>query len=136
MVVTRAIRDEGTSSHYFPSEVKLESTVKLRNIMVRILEREKLCFHVGSVWTTDGVYRETKKKYLKYRSENVLVVNMETSALYAVAKYRNVEIASLQVVSDTLSEKGWSPAFQNERVIKGFKRLISCAVEGLSTSNS
>jgi len=38
--------------------------------------------------TTDGVHRETRGKPAKFRKFGVLAVNMETSALYAVAKHR------------------------------------------------
>ena len=134
IVVTEAVRDEGTSQHYFPPEVRLESTGRLREAVVKALEEETLPFHVGPIWTTDGVYRETKGKLLKFKRQGVLAVDMETSALFAVAKHRGAEIASVQVISDILSETKWFPAFRQENVLGGLRRLFSCVIEALSRS--
>jgi uridine phosphorylase len=134
LVVTEAIRDEGTSNHYFSPEVKLESNEDLRKRIIEVLEEEKLHFRTGSVWTTDGVYRETKSKFLRFRDQGVLAVDMETSALFAVAKYRKMQIASMQVVSDILSESGWLPAFKHKEVAIGLQKAITCAVHALSKS--
>lgn len=134
IVVTEAMRDEGASNHYFPERVKLESSERLRTAIIRSLEAEKQRFHSGPVWTTDGAYRETRRKFRKFRNNGALVVNMETSALFAVAKYRQVNIASLQVVSDILSETGWSPAFRHESVTAAFSKTVHCGIEALSTA--
>jgi len=132
VVVKKALRDEGTSLHYFPSEKEFEPSEKLRERLIKILMEKKLRYRVGSVWTTDGVYRETKSKFLKFRELGVLGVNMETSALFAVAKYRNVQIASIQVISDILSEKGWLPAFSHVNVVENLKKAIEHAIECLA----
>jgi len=36
---------------------------------------------------------------------------MEASALFAVAKYRNVDIAAIFSISDSLAELKWKPKF-------------------------
>ncbi len=131
-VVSEALRDEGTSSHYLPPEDRLESSERLRELLVQQLASEKIRHTVGSVWTTDGVYRETRGKFLKYSGQGVLAVDMETSALFAVAKHRNVEIASAQVISDVLSTEGWFPAFRHQAVSNSLKRLISSTVKALT----
>lgn len=132
IVVTEAIRDEGTSHHYLPLKVKVESSLKLRSKLIRHLTERKIKHFVGSVWSTDGVYRETRKKFFKFRDSGVLAVNMETSAVFAVAKYRNVEAASAQVVSDVLSETGWLQAFGHQQVRKNARILIKAVLEALS----
>ena len=132
VVVTEAVRDEGTSSHYLPSEVRLESSVKLRELLVQQLTADGIEHKTGPVWTTDGVYRETRGKFLKFSGRGVLAVNMETSALFAVAKYRNVEIASAQVISDVLSMEGWFPAFRHQTVSSSLKRLLASTAKALA----
>jgi len=57
---------------------------------------------------------------------------METSAIFAVAKYRNVEAASAQVVSDVLSETGWLQAFEHQQVRENAKILLEAVLEALS----
>ncbi len=132
LVVTEAIRDEGTSNHYFQPEVRLKASPKLRKLLIQRLNIKGIKHQVGSVWTTDGAYRETKSKLLKFRSQGALAVNMETSALFAVAKYRNIEIASAQVISDVLSEEGWQPAFRHEKVSGSLQTLLSMVIEALA----
>jgi len=131
VVVSEAARDEGTSRHYFPQNVELKASLRLRNLLAGVLSEKGLQYRAGPVWTTDGVYRETKEKLLRFRRKGVLGVDMETSALFAVAKYRGVEMASAQVVSDVLSEEGWLPAFRHKPVREGLKALIECVVEAL-----
>ena len=132
VIVTNAIRDEGTSHHYFPRKVKVESSKSLRDKLYEQLDREGVKHYLGSVWSTDGVYRETRSKFLKLKKQGVLAVNMETSAIFAVAKYRSVEAASLQVISDILSEKGWLPAFHHETVKENTKIAVKTALKALS----
>jgi uridine phosphorylase len=132
IVVTEVIRDEGTSYHYFPPEVKVESSEDLRDKLLKQLNMKGAKYYCGKVWSTDGVYRETRGKFLKFKRVGVLAVNMETSAIFAVSKYRGVKTASVQVVSDVLSETGWLPAFEHEAVREGVKIAINAALEALS----
>lgn len=132
IVVTEAIRDEGTSHHYLLPKVKVESSPRLRSKLIKHLNERKIKHFVGSVWSTDGVYRETRKKFFKFRDSDVLAVNMETSTIFAVARYRNVEAASAQIVSDVLSETGWLQAFGHQQVREKGRILVKAVLEALS----
>ncbi len=134
VIVTEAIRDEGTSYHYLPPEVRVESSARLRDKLIDRLNEEKIKYFVGSVWSTDGVYRETRGKFRKFKNAKVLAVNMETSAVFAVARYRNVEAASAQVISDILTESGWLQAFEHQSVKESTKALLRVVLEVLSGS--
>ena len=124
VVVTEAMRDEGTSYHYLPPKMKVEASAQLREKLVKRLEEGKIRHFIGPVCSTDGVYRETRGKFRKFRDSGVLVVNMETSAIFAVAKYRNVEAASAQVISDVLTETGWIQAFEHQSVRENTEILL------------
>jgi len=134
IVVTEAIRDEGTSYHYLPPEVKVESSIQLRNGLIKHLNEKKIRHFVGPVWTTDGAYRETRGKFRRFKDSSVLAVDMETSAIFAVAKYRNVEAASALVISDILSENGWLQAFEHQSVRESTEILLKAVLEVLSES--
>ena len=134
VVITEAIRDEGTSYHYLPSETKVEASAQLREKLIKHLEERKIRHFIGPVWSTDGVYRETRGKFRKFRDNGVLVVNMETSAIFAVAKYRNVEAASAQVISDVLTETGWIQAFEHQSVRENTEVLLRAVLMILSES--
>jgi uridine phosphorylase len=132
VVITEAIRDEGTSYHYFSSEVEVESDALLRDKLIERLRRRGIRHFVGPVWSTDGAYRETRGKLRKFRDSGVLAVDMETSAVFAVAKYRNVRAASAQVISDVLTENGWKLYLDHQSVRENMETLLENVVEVIS----
>jgi purine-nucleoside phosphorylase len=58
---------------------------------------------------------------------------METSAIFAVAKFRNVDAASAQVTSDVLAETGWLQAFEHKSVRENANVLLEAVLETFST---
>jgi uridine phosphorylase len=133
VVIAEAIRDEGTSQHYLPSKEKTVPSERLRSRLVDQLDEEKVGHFVGSVWSTDGVYRETRSKFRKFRKAGVLCVDMETSAVFAVAKYRNVEAASAQVISDIVTENEWQPHFRHQSVRENAEVLLRAVLKTLAS---
>lgn len=134
-VVTGAECDEGTSCHYFPADVKLKCSEVMRRRIEGYFDTQGIKYHKGSVWTTDAPYRETREKFRRFQKAGVLGVNMETSALLAVARYRNVQLSSIQVVSDVLSDHGWLIAFGSREVQNSMKQAIKGALEALTSSS-
>jgi uridine phosphorylase len=132
IIVAEAICDEGTTCQYFPNLQRLTTPPLLKRQLIKTLNKCHVNHQIGAVLTTDGVYRETKNKLAKFRKMGVLAVNMETSALYAVAKHRGVEIASALVVSDLLTESGWQPAFGDKQVWNSTEILLRSIVEAIS----
>lgn len=109
-----AFSDEGTTKHYFKSSPKFNSSRGLTARLAKSLQDEALEYVLGDAWTTDAPYRETAEKVASFRKKGAIVVNMESSAVFAIAKYRGVDAASAQIVSDVVSTAGWNPAFHNE----------------------
>ena len=111
VVCDGAVRDEGTSHHYAPAHVTARPSRALTRWVERTLVRAGLAFRVGPSWTTDAPYRETRAELRRYRREGVLTVDMEASALFVFARFRRVRAASVFVISDVLTERGWDPHF-------------------------
>jgi uridine phosphorylase len=132
VVVTGAIRDEGTSNHYFPPDVKVEADSVLRDELIAHLKEKGIRHFVGAVWSTDGPYRETRGKFRKFKDSGVLAVDMETSAVFAIAKYRKVRAASAQVISDVLTENGWKLAFGHQSVKQSTETLLRNVLKVIS----
>jgi uridine phosphorylase len=127
----KAIRDEGTSYHYFPHGRYIYPDNGLTEDFGKSLADSKLQFQKGATWTIDAPYRETKAEIRHYKKNGVKTVEMEASALFAVAKFRKVKIASAFVVSDVLGEKKWDPQFTARHVISRLNKLFDVAVEHL-----
>jgi len=129
IVVDRAIRDEGTSSHYIPHSKYSYPSKTLTNKLEDILKKSKINYKKGTTWTTDAPFRETYAEIKKYQKEKVLTVEMEASAIFAIAKCRKVNAASLITISDHLGELEWKPNFhlQDEHL----QKLVDIAIEVL-----
>lgn len=129
VVVDRAIRDEGTSSHYIPHSKYASPSKTLTNKLEKVLKKLKLKYTVGTTWTIDAPYRETKAEVKKYKKEGVLTVEMEAAALFAIAKCRKVNVASIITVSDHLCELEWKPNFH--LVENNLKQLVNISIDVL-----
>ena len=68
-----------------------------------LFETQSIQYFEGNHWTTDAIYRETFSKIEKYSSEGIITVDMELSALTAVAKFRSCLLAAILLVTDVLS---------------------------------
>ena len=132
VVITETVCDEGTSRHYLSPKAKAVPSERMKNKLIDQLDKEKVRHFVGSVWSTDGVYRETLSKFRKLRNAGVLCVDMETSAILAVAKYRKVEAASAQVISDIVTENEWQPHFRHQSVTKNTEILLRAVLKTLA----
>jgi uridine phosphorylase len=111
IVCDKAIRDEGTSYHYLEGEKYAYPSENLKQTIVKTIEKLGKDYTLGTSWTTDAVFRETVKEIDHYKVEGVSTVDMEASAIFAVAKYLNVEAASIFTISDHIGEKEWKPYF-------------------------
>jgi uridine phosphorylase len=126
---TEAIREEGTSYHYFPPNVAVKPDQAIQNVIRGCLERKNIAYHQGKIWTTDAIYRETKGKVKKYQAQGVLGVEMELAALFAFGMVRQVAVGALLVVADELTTEKWRPLFSAPRLIKGVHRARKAVVE-------
>lgn len=103
----RAIREEGVSFHYAPPSREIEANVGTLGMMQRFFTEKKLAHITGKVWTTDAFFRETPDKVARYRSEGCLAVEMECSALAAVAQFRKKRVAQFLYAADNLDGAVW-----------------------------
>jgi uridine phosphorylase len=126
-----AFRDEGTSYHYLPGGGLVYPSETLTRRLRSSLESRGLAFRSGPSWTTDAIYRETSSEVLLHAGKGALVVEMEASALFAVARFRSCLIAACFSVSDTLAELAWRPEFHAEPTKEGLEALFGAALEAI-----
>ncbi len=131
LLCNRAIRDEGVSHHYLPSAKYAEPSASSTSLLAGALDRAGLSFTAGCSWTIDTPFRESVEEARQYQAEGVLCVEMEAAALFAVAAFRSVHIASALVVSDLLDAEEWRPHMKHEATTTGLARLYDAALESL-----
>lgn len=109
VVVTDAVRDEGTSYHYLPASAgrTVAASAAACDALEAELRARGVPFERGRTWTTDGIFRETRAKVAARRAEGCLTVDMEASALFAVAAFRGATIGQLLYCGDDLSTETW-----------------------------
>ena len=106
VVVTRAIRDEGTSYHYLPPAETVDATPKLSQLLESELKELSLPVLSGLTWTTDAPYRETKKQLSEYAKVGVLAVEMQAASLLAFAKAYQFPVGVVAYVTNGIDQTG------------------------------
>ena len=122
---TAALIDEGTTRNYVePASGQSKPALSMLTAFEQVFQANRIDYHSGKIWTTDAVYRETPEKVGNFQQQGVLAVEMEVSALFSVAQFRQVELGAMLVVSDELSTLKWRPGFKDKRFAAG--RQTAC----------
>ncbi|HUX38906.1 MAG TPA: nucleoside phosphorylase [Rectinemataceae bacterium] len=132
VLCVEALRDEGSSYHYAPEGARALPDEALTARLAAALAAQGLEARPAVSWTTDAIYRETPLEVARHRDAGAHVVEMEASALFTIAKFRNVPIAACFSVSDTLAELAWRPEFHAETTEEGLEKLFEAALGSLS----
>ena len=109
-----AYRDEGTSYHYYPESETIDLNPKYREEFINILNEFGFDYTIGSTWTTDAFYRETKDKIKYYKDLKAKTVEMEGSVIAAVCNYLNIDYFTFYYAGDNLDGVEW-----DERSLSG-----------------
>lgn len=118
IIPTRAIRDEGTSYHYAPASDYIDVNKKYIPEFIEVLKECGYPYVMGTTWTTDAFYRETRGKVAKRKEMGAVCVEMECSAMQAMCDLRGVEFFQFLYAGDNLDHSTWDP-----RSLSGTSRL-------------
>ena len=130
IIPTSAIRDEGTSYHYKPASDEIEINAKCVNIIEQFIKSKEISYHKGKTWTTDGLYRETKDKVEMRKRQGAITVDMECSAMVAVAKFRGVNFGQFFYAADNLGAEEYDArSLMIKEITDGKKKIIPLAIE-------
>ncbi len=107
VVVDSAVRDEGTSYHYLKPAREIATDPGALRLVTGELEKLGVEHRVGKTWSTDAFFRETPEVLELRRGEGCIVVDMEASALLAVARFRGVKLVPILYAADDVSGDEW-----------------------------
>ena len=123
---TAAYREEGTSYHYLPESDEIEVDSDAFKICNDIFNKNGFTTVSGKIWTTDAVYRETPGKVALMKSRGCVGVEMELSALLALAKYRNIKFTEFLIGDDAVDGNAVDPIKRrNEDILKSAIEILS-----------
>ncbi|HUT51750.1 MAG TPA: nucleoside phosphorylase [bacterium] len=121
--------EEGVSGHYITGDRRSFPGKQALAAVREAVEGSGRSYHLGPVWTTDAVFRETKAKVAGFGEKGLLAVEMEASALFTIAMYRGIELAALLVVSDELFDLTWRTGFTRPRFITALRHACHIALD-------
>ncbi len=104
LVLSRALRDEGTSDRYLPSGdyanlgERLLATIRVR------LGESPVPLGMGTSWTTDAPFRETASAINRARDRGAVCVEMEAAALYAFAQALQRDVVCVAHLTNTMAQ--------------------------------
>jgi purine-nucleoside phosphorylase len=93
-------------------------------LAVETLKAEGIEFEQGTIWTTDGVFRETPEKVRSFREKGAVAVEMEFSALLSAATFHRLPLTGVMAVSDELFTGKWRPGFKKNAFKQARKRMV------------
>lgn len=125
---TDAIRDEGVSHHYLPSDEPVTATEELVDELDETLSRAGFDTPRGTTWTTSAMYRETIPEIERYREAGVVSLCMESAAFWAVSQYRGADAATVHEIGDYLTPDDWVPEAAADR---GLPEMLDPTLESL-----
>lgn len=134
LVVARAaVSGEGVSGYYTDQRVVTPGEAALADLL-DFADQGHETVAEGVIWSTDAPYREYRSVLLSLREAyGVSGVDMEFSALCAVAAFRGISLGGMFVVSDLLWTRNWRPGFSSAAFQKKNDRLIRRIIDrGLS----
>lgn len=117
IIPTMAVRDEGLSYHYAPPADEIAVNLKYIPEFTQLLHEVGCTYRLGKTWTTDAFYRETREKAARRKASGCICVDMECSALAAIAQFREKELFQFFYAADCLEGENWE------------KRSLSCDVK-------
>jgi uridine phosphorylase len=131
VVCNRAIRDEGASHHYLPPAKYIDANSALVNELVNAIRARGAQCVVGTTWTTDAPYRETREEVMQYQAEGVKTVEMESAGLFTVGKVRAVQTASVVIGMDSLASLRWQTPERLDKIMHSLEWVYAAAIDVL-----
>ena len=107
VILTGAVRDEGTSFHYLPAGRVVWADPGPAGSLADALSAAGVETAHGLSWSMDAIYRETRARVSRRVEEGCLVVEMEASALMAIARYRSIPFGEVVMAGDSLADREW-----------------------------
>lgn len=129
LIAGAAIREEGTSQHYLPTQtstlIHCPDSENLNSL------QQSLSANRTTFVSTDAPYRETIEKYKLWRSTGATAIDMETAALFAFGAFYSIKTISVAVTADVLTEQKWTMPTNYALVEKELSSLIDNLAEAI-----
>jgi uridine phosphorylase len=134
VLVSEAVRDEGTSRHFLAPDEPAVADAELTSALRDALGRAGIAFAEGTTWTMDVPFRETADEILHYRAHDVATIEMEAAAIFAAARYYGVQAASVLVVDSVADDAGTNWRVDLSAASARLRDVFAVAIDTLGNS--
>ena len=100
VIVTGAIRGEGTTSYYVPKSYSTVAHPQIISALREAAESLKVRYHLGWIFTTDALFQETPELIQELNEQKISSIDMVTSTFLTIAQLRNKRAGAILAVSD------------------------------------
>jgi uridine phosphorylase len=132
VLITSAVRDEGTSYHYLPPDVPAVPDAALTARFGTALDAAGLAHAEGPTVTTDAPFRTTPEEIRFHRANGALALEMETAALFALGQVRDLPVSSAVVLDSVPDDAGTAFRIGNQRAGEVLRALFGATIDFLS----
>jgi uridine phosphorylase len=130
-----SLRNDGTTAAYVPPGYPAVPDFALTSMLAAVAREfgaeQGFGVHVGLNATDDGFYAESPEWIEKLASLGLLNVEMESSALFIVARLRNLRAGMVCAVSGNLVTGDVTYGTHNERLATGWRQGVAVALEAV-----
>jgi uridine phosphorylase len=139
VIPSKLIIGEGTSRYYYPKKRLIKPDPEIVSVLKEACGKIGVEPYIGSTWNTDAFYREMRSQVEKLQSKGVLGVEMESSAMCTVAKFRGIKAGSILRVGDSLADFKWKLYSRDPEYLKSHSetshKIIFEALKILTKNN-
>ena len=122
--IQKAFSEEGTSNHYYSRKKIFNPSQKKKEEIESVLKSGRLPFKKGTIVSTDAPYRETAAWLKSKKKQGIDLVDMEASAVFALAAFYGLQAAALMLVSDRLTSQGHHIGFHHPKTEMQMKKYF------------
>lgn len=129
VIVTGAIRGEGTTSYYVPKNFSTVAHPDILKSLKQAAESLHVRYHLGWIFTTDALFQETPELIEQLNQQNVSTIDMVTSTFLTIAQLREKKAGAILAVSDEcLSGKF---GFRDPAFLAAEEKMVEVAQQAL-----
>lgn len=129
VIVTGAIRGEGTTSYYVPKNFSTVAHPDIARALQQAAESLRVRYHLGRIFTTDALFQETPELIQELNEQNVSSIDMVTSSFLTIGQLRQKKAGAILAVSDECLHGKF--AFRDPAFLAAEEKMIEVAQTAL-----
>lgn len=102
IIVTDVYRGDGVTPYYVDKDFVTKADQKIIDVLTKACKKFGITCHLGGVWTTDALLKETKEIVGRFRKQGAIAVDMVCSSLLTIAQLYKVKAGAVLAVSDNI----------------------------------